>query len=419
MRPGDDPVTLVFASPTVATSEPDAQDGDPPTLAAPAHYPSSYLDERRNADARHDVMRAPRRPLAKHASASPPAHSRQPEPSAPSTPDEDATRVDLLVPSPEPASSREPEAASFTLATAAPDVMSEISNTSAPTPSASKPGPAVRGARSASARPRSHSRAAGYESTGLAAWKRWLPGAVILAAALGGTLLGRSFTLPNSAAPRDTAHEAAAARATALAEAPRGSASAPLTPDAVPLELFSMPAPHVVNEAVAADAWLLGQRERARALYEELTARAPNARAYALVRLALESRAPRSSEALDMPATFPHRNARALAPTEIAVVVRSRGQAHVPVRLDGELVGDTGVAGVLHLHVRAPEGRELALELDTRDAPVLLPAHPRRSVRVERASPVQSFDVTFEMPPRPATKPKKRPPQRPAPYRMN
>jgi hypothetical protein len=320
--------------------------------------------------------------------------------------------VDLLVPSSVPASSREPEAASFTLAAAASDIMSEISSTGAPTP-------AAREERSA-AESRSRSRGTDLESTGLAALKRWLPGAVILAAAVSGTLLGRSFTLSNGTTPRATVPEDGAARATEPAEAALGSLSAPLPPEAVPVELFSMPAPHVVNEAVAADAWLLGQRERARALYEGLAARAPNARAYALVLLALERRTERTSEVLVMPAaTPPQRISRSVPPVEIAVVVRSRGEAHVPLRLDGELIGDTGAAGVLHLHVRAPEGRELALELDTREVPGLSPPSPRRSVRVERASPVQSFDVTFETPRRPAAKPTKRPPQRPAPYRMD
>ncbi len=405
-RSGDeenDPITLVFASPISATSEPIAQDGDPLTLAAPAHYPSSYLDERRDADARHEVMRAPRRPLTTNASACPPMHALPPEPSTPSTPDEEATRVDLLVPNPEPTSSREPEVASFTLATAASEVMSEI-----------------REERTARVfHSRSHPGATSQTTAGLAVWRRLLPGVVVLAAAVSGTLLGRSFSLSNEAAPRATAREGDAARAAASAESPLGSPSAPVTPDTAPVELFSVPAPHVANEAIAADAWLLGQRERGRALYEELAARAPNARAYALVRSALESRTQQPSETLATPTTLPPRNSRTAPSVEIAVIVRSRGHAHVPVRLDGELVGDTGVAGVLHLHVRAPEGRELALELDTQDAPTLLPPSPRRSVRVERASPVQSFDVTFEMPPRPATKPKTRPPQRPAPYRMN
>jgi hypothetical protein len=201
-----------------------------------------------------------------------------------------------------------------------------------------------------------------------------------------------------------------------------------------------MPAPHLTAEGIAADAWLLGQRERARVLYDELVRLAPNARAYSLILHELEAHASHPSGPLEarpkpprLPSSALQRSAlqrsalqrsalqRSVTPrvVDLALVVRSRGATHVPVRLDGERVGDTGEAGVLHVHVRAPEGRTLALELDTRDAPALAPPSPRRTIRVERASPTQSFEVTFETPRRPPAKPRNRLPQRAAPYRMN
>ncbi len=192
------------------------------------------------------------------------------------------------------------------------------------------------------------------------------------------------------------------------------------------LGLVPMPAPHVALEALAADAWLLGQRERARALYGELSALAPSAAAYGLVRHVLEGPPDRVEAAFTTRADATERRGATLPPeaeprpaVEVVVLLRSRGRANVPVRLDGELIGDTGEAGVLHVHLRAPEGRELALELDTSEVPALTPPSPRQTVRVDRARPVQTFDVTFELPRREPQKPKKRLPQRATPYRMD
>ncbi len=385
----DDCPTLLFSRDLCAVLQSNGAGEEAVTVAAPAHYPALRREQRR--EQRHEPRRAPgptlsRAPLLDEVAAAQAAASG-----------DDATRIDAEEPRCVP-SFEDGAEASLTLVTAAPEVMSALPTNAPEVDTKSQP-----------AEPRRLDVVATSP-------RKLLPTLLIVVAALIGALLGRLCVAlgdEERSTPSDTVP---LNPSTALAFA---SPAAAALPPAAPQARAHVEAAHATpGEAEAAEAWLLGRRDRARALYEELVRRRPDARAFSLVYGHLAALASTPAGTLRAASTVVgHAAARAPEPIELAVLVRTRGRARVPVLLEGEHVGDTGEAGVLHLAVRAQEGASLSLELDEPSragAPAV-----RRTLRTQRDQPVHSVEVDFEPPSSGSETPRKRPLARHAPRRVD
>jgi hypothetical protein len=62
----------------------------------------------------------------------------------------------------------------------------------------------------------------------------------------------------------------------------------------------------------------------------------------------------------------------------VAIAVRAKAGAGLPVLLNGELVAETNATGISHFATEAAPGDELVVELDTTKQPNLRPRSPRR-----------------------------------------
>lgn len=101
----------------------------------------------------------------------------------------------------------------------------------------------------------------------------------------------------------------------------------------------------------------------------------------------------------------------------ISLVVRAAGVEGLPVRVQGELVGETGPDGILNHRLHMPRWSALHVEVDTTSRPELRPSNPGRSFTVEDQDVSFVLETNFEAPRRPPRKPQKAP-ARKIPYRI-
>ncbi len=79
------------------------------------------------------------------------------------------------------------------------------------------------------------------------------------------------------------------------------------------------------------------------------------------------------------------------------VMVRTGGQADLPVLIDGREVGRTTSEGVAHVMVRMAPGTEFQVKLSTSHKPRLRPQEPSQTFSVPEVESVLVFDQAFEV----------------------
>lgn len=77
------------------------------------------------------------------------------------------------------------------------------------------------------------------------------------------------------------------------------------------------------------------------------------------------------------------------------LVVRAVGAPSLPVLLNGERIGDTGVSGIAHIPVDLAPGTVLRVTLDTSSAPKLRPVNPTQRFAIEDRDSVLVLDEAF------------------------
>lgn len=79
-----------------------------------------------------------------------------------------------------------------------------------------------------------------------------------------------------------------------------------------------------------------------------------------------------------------------------AFVVRAKNGAHLPIRVNGQVVATTNSSGVAHFSRSGPAGTEYLVELDARGDPALLPRSAVTPVRLPDANQVFVIVPSFQ-----------------------
>jgi hypothetical protein len=81
----------------------------------------------------------------------------------------------------------------------------------------------------------------------------------------------------------------------------------------------------------------------------------------------------------------------------LVVLASGEGRAALPIRIDGELVGQTEADGSAHLTLTAPAHATVRVELETSAQPRLLPRNPVHSFRLEDEDSILLLEQTFSV----------------------
>ena len=103
--------------------------------------------------------------------------------------------------------------------------------------------------------------------------------------------------------------------------------------------------------------------------------------------------------------------------TSAALVVLASGPSPggLPVRMQGEVIGQTGDDGSAHLLVTGRTGATQQVQIDTSARPALQPRSPVHTVRLEDEESILLVEQRFTLPPRARPRPRTLPPHPPAP----
>jgi hypothetical protein len=81
----------------------------------------------------------------------------------------------------------------------------------------------------------------------------------------------------------------------------------------------------------------------------------------------------------------------------LGVVVRTEGQANLPIFWQNREVGRTDQSGVAHLTFRVRPQSPVQLELHTAEQPTLRPENPRQTFAITEGDDIQVWDQSFQV----------------------
>lgn len=84
----------------------------------------------------------------------------------------------------------------------------------------------------------------------------------------------------------------------------------------------------------------------------------------------------------------------------LVVLANGRAASGLPLRVQGEVLGQTGPDGSAHLLVTAPADSTVRVEIDTSARPELRPRNPVHTFRIQNEDSILFLEQSFELAPR-------------------